>query len=135
MQGETAPRTAKVDYVYPTVDPGTRTVRIRIVLPNHDGALRPGAFASVELPTLAGEVVSVPDEAVVDTGVRQLVYVALGEGRFRPVEVRVGRRGDGRAEILEGLEAGTTVVVSALFLLDSESRLRGTAGPAGHGGH
>lgn len=135
VQGETAPRAAKVDYVYPTVDPGTRTVKVRIVLPNRDGALRPGSFASVELPTLAGEVVSVPDEAVVDTGLRQLVYVALGDGRFRPVEIRVGRRGDGRAEILEGLAAGTTVVVSALFLLDSESRLRGSAGPAGHGGH
>ena len=61
--------------------------------------------------------------------------MGLGDVYKRQVEVRVGRRGDGRAEILEGLAAGTTVVVSALFLLDSESRLRGSAGPAGHGGH
>ena len=135
VQGLAEPRTAKVDHVYPTVDPASRTVKVRLVLPNPDGALRPGAFATAELPTRAADALWVPDEAVVDTGVRQVVYVALPGGRFRPTRVAVGRRAEGRTEVREGLRDGEQVVVSAQFLLDSESRLRGVEQAPAHGGH
>lgn len=135
VQGVAQPQQAQVDYVYPTVDPVSRTVRVRLVLPNPEGVLRPGSFATVELPTRATAALWVPDEAVVDTGTRQVVYVALPGGRFRPTLVAVGRRAEGRTEVRAGLEEGEQVVVSAQFLLDSESRLRGVQQPAAHGGH
>lgn len=135
VQGVAEPVLAKVDYVYPTVDPVSRTVKVRLVLPNAQGRLRPGSFATVELPTVPVDALWVPEEAVVDTGTRQVVYVALGEGRFRPTLVKVGRRASGRVEVREGLSEGASVVVGAQFLIDSESRLRGVSGPAGHGGH
>jgi Cu(I)/Ag(I) efflux system membrane fusion protein len=135
VQGVTEPVQAKVDYVYPTVDPVSRTVKVRLVVPNSQGTLRPGSFATVELPTLPTEALWIPDEAVVDTGTRQVVYVALGDGRFRPTLVKVGRRASGQVEVREGLAAGDSVVVSAQFLIDSESRLRGVSGPSKHGGH
>jgi multidrug efflux pump subunit AcrA (membrane-fusion protein) len=135
VQGVAEPVQAPVDYVYPTVDPVSRTVKVRLVVPNPQGVLRPGSFATVELPTTPTEALWVPEEAVVDTGTRQIVYVALGEGRFRPTLVKVGRRASGKVEVREGLSEGASVVVSAQFLLDSESRLRGVSSPAGHGGH
>jgi multidrug efflux pump subunit AcrA (membrane-fusion protein) len=97
--------------------------------------LRPGSFATVELPTTPTEALWVPEEAVVDTGTRQVVYVALEQGRFRPTLVKVGRRAGGKVEVRQGLTAGEAVVVSAQFLLDSESRLRGVTSPSGHGSH
>ena len=136
LQGATETFQAAIDYVYPTVDATTRTVKVRLVAENPRGELRPGSFATVELPTMARDAVTVPQEAIVDTGTRQLVYVALHPGHFRPVEVKVGQRGEGRAEIVSGISEGDDVVVGAQFLLDSESRLRGTSGPAPeHGGH
>lgn len=135
IEGLDEPLTAKVDYVYPTVDPRTRTVKVRMVVPNPAGALRPGNFATVDLPANSGERLTVPEEAVIDTGFRQVVYVAAGPGRFRPVAVEVGRRVGGRAEIRKGLAEGDQVVVSAQFLVDSESRLRATGANPGHGGH
>jgi membrane fusion protein, copper/silver efflux system len=135
VQGVAEPVQAKVDYVYPTVDPVSRTVKVRLVVPNPQGTLRPGSFATVELPTQPTEALWIPEEAVVDTGTRQVVYVALGEGRFRPTLVKVGRRASGKVEVREGLSAGDSVVVSAQFLIDSESRLRGVSGPSKHGGH
>lgn len=135
VQGVAEPVQARVEYVYPTVDPVSRTVKVRLVVPNPEGSLRPGSFATVELPTTPTEALWVPEEAVVDTGTRQVVYVALGQGRFRPTLVKAGRRAGNRVEIREGVSAGEAVVVSAQFLIDSESRLRGTSQPSGHGGH
>jgi membrane fusion protein, copper/silver efflux system len=126
---------APIDYVYPTVDPGSRTVKVRLVVDNKDGSLRPGNFATVELPTRGDAVLTVPEEAVIDTGVRQVVYV-LGDGdRPESVAVELGRRVGGRAEIRAGLTEGDPVVVSAQFLVDSESRLRAGGEAPGHGGH
>lgn len=136
VQGVEQPIRAKLDYVYPTVDPQRRTVKVRLVAPNADGSLRPGSFATVELPGKAVEALWVPDVAVIDTGIRQVVYLALGNGHFQPVQVKAGRRSEGRVEIVEGLEAGARVVTSAQFLLDSESRIRGAGKNApSHGGH
>ncbi len=135
VEGATDTLTAPIDYVYPTVDAGSRTVKVRMVVANPGGKLRPGNFATVELPATGGDVLTVPDQAVIDTGAHQLVYLAAGEGRFRPVEVEVGRRVGGRAEIRKGLADGDQVVVSAQFLVDSESRLQSAGPKPGHGGH
>ncbi len=135
LEGRAEPLTAPLDYVYPTVDPASRTVKVRMVVANPTGDLRPGNFATVELPVTGGEVLTVPEEAVIDTGLRQLVYVEVEPGRFRPVEIEVGRRVSGRAEVRRGVAEGDRVVVSAQFLVDSESRLRATGAAPGHGGH
>lgn len=128
-----------VDFVYPTVDPVTRTLPVRLVFANPFGLLRPGMFANVDLAVDHGEAVVIPDDAILDTGTRRIVFVSLGEGRFTPREVTVGARADGRAQILAGVAAGEDVVVRANFLLDSESRIRAAlAGPGTEvppGGH
>jgi Cu(I)/Ag(I) efflux system membrane fusion protein len=126
---------APVDYVYPTVDPASRTVKVRLVVDNRAGDLRPGNFATVELATKGGAVLSVPEDAVIDTGARRIVYLAVGVDRFRPVEVETGRRAGGRIEIRTGVTDGDRVVVAAQFLVDSESRLRASGQGPGHGGH
>lgn len=135
VEGLADPITATIDYVYPTVDQASRTVKVRMVVANKAGTLRPGNFATVELPALGGDVLTIPDQAVIDTGFRQVVYVSAGEGRFRPVEIEIGRRVGGRAEVRKGLAEGDQVVVSAQFLVDSESRLRAAGPKPGHGGH
>jgi Cu(I)/Ag(I) efflux system membrane fusion protein len=114
----------RVEFVQPTISRTTRTGRVRIVVENGDGSLRPGAFATVTLAAELGEQVLVDVDAVLDTGARQLAYVEIAEGRFEPREVRLGARSDSRAVVLSGLEPGERVVVHATFLVDSESRLR-----------
>jgi len=129
------PREAVVSYVNPTMEPTTRTLRVRFDVDNRDGALKPGMYATVELETPLGEVLALPEDAVIDTGERRVVFVEIAEGRFQPREVTLGRKGQGSYEVLDGLAAGDRVVVSAQFLLDSESRLRATAAGPAHGGH
>jgi Cu(I)/Ag(I) efflux system membrane fusion protein len=116
----------EVTFIYPTVAPETRTAKVRIELPNKEGLLKPDMYGRVELVSLQGKkkVLAVPDSAVLDTGTRRLVLVALGEGRYEPREVRLGMRGDGYVEVLDGLTAGEAVVVSANFLIDAESNLK-----------
>lgn len=117
----------KVDFIYPSLMANTRTGRARIVLPNPDGALREAMYASVEIDTsqaLHAPMLTVPDSAILDSGTRRMVLVARGQGRFQPRAVRVGARGNGYAQILDGLKPGETVVVSANFLIDAESNLR-----------
>jgi RND family efflux transporter MFP subunit len=116
----------KVTYIYPFLNQESRQVRVRLEFDNPNLVLKPGMYASVELrSTLASERVLVPREAVIDTGVRQVAYVSLGEGRFEPREVRVGVEAEGgMIEILDGLKPGEMVVTSGEFLLDSEARLR-----------
>lgn len=131
----TLKRAGKVDYLYDTLDPMTRTVQARVTLPNPDLALKPGMYATVTLQ--GGEAAPlpvVPEEALIRTGSGGVVIVALGEGRFRPVEVTPGVGADGRVQILAGLAGGETVVTSAQFLIDSEARLQSAVG-AMAGGH
>jgi Cu(I)/Ag(I) efflux system membrane fusion protein len=114
-----------VTRIYPHLSAGTRTVRIRIELPNPKGELRPAMYADVEIATGSGQpVVAVPDSAIIDTGTRQVAIVDKGEGRFEPREIKVGVRGNGFVEIGEGLQAGEQVVTSANFLIDAESNLK-----------
>ena len=120
----------KVAFVYPTVTPETRTARVRIELPNPGRLLKPDMYASVELAIRQrGEPrLAVSDSAVLDSGARQIVLVQRGEGKFEPREVKLGQRGDGYVEVLEGVKEGETVVVSANFLIDAESNLKAAVG-------
>ncbi|MFV0278759.1 MAG: efflux RND transporter periplasmic adaptor subunit [Parahaliea sp.] len=112
----------KVDYIYPDLDPKLRTVRARLRFANADGLLRPNMFAQV---TIHGEASTatlvVPREALIRTGRQDRVVLALGEGRFKSVAVRPGRVGENAVEILDGLREGDDIVISAQFLIDSES--------------
>ncbi|MEC9359012.1 MAG: efflux RND transporter periplasmic adaptor subunit [Pseudomonadota bacterium] len=116
----------KVDYLYPTVDATSRTVRARLVFDNPDGLLRPGMYVDVTLYGGARrDVLTVPSEALIRTGARNTVIVAEGEGRFRPVSVELGPERRGRTVIVGGLEEAQQVVVSGQFLIDSEANLQG----------
>ena len=117
--------TGKVTFVYPTVNPQTRTAQVRIELPNPGGRLKPAMYASIELATGArGQVIAVPSSAVLHSGTRQVVLVELAEGRYQPRPVKLGLQSDDYVEVLEGVGAGERVVVSANFLLDAESNLK-----------
>jgi RND family efflux transporter MFP subunit len=111
-------------YVYPFVEENTRTVKVRFQFPNPRGRLKPGMFANVELHGADGDGLTVPRDAVLDSGKQQIVFVAQGEGTFTPRSVKVGRTLGDRVEILSGLKEGEQVAVGATFFLDSESQLR-----------
>lgn len=116
----------EVLFVYPFLDPKTRTARLRLAFDNPERDLKPEMYANVTLRSaVADDAVVVPQEAVIDSGVRKLVFVDLGEGKFAPREVRLGvETQDNGYQVLDGLEEGDRIVVSAQFMLDSESRLR-----------
>lgn len=112
----------QVDYVYPTLDPKTRTARIRLRFSNDDQALKPNMFAQVVIYTdAAQDVLMIPRDAVIRTAKQDRVVLALGEGQFKSIAVELGHLNDQYAEIRKGLSAGEGVVTSAQFLLDSES--------------
>jgi Cu(I)/Ag(I) efflux system membrane fusion protein len=114
----------KVTYIYPTVDRVTRTVKVRLEFPNPDFELKPDMFAEVQLDISYGTQVFVPQEAVLDSGTEQIVFVALADGYFEPRKVQVGPRLEDRVVILSGLKPGEKIVTSGNFLIDSESRLK-----------
>ena len=114
----------RATYIHPFVEEQTRTVTVRFQLPNPRGVLKPGMYANVELATAAASVLSVPADAVLDSGTQQVVFVALGEGYFEPRRVRATRRVGDAVEIAEGLKEGEEVATGATFFLDSESQLR-----------
>lgn len=113
-----------VGYIHPRLDPQTRTVRVRIVLDNPELALRPGMYADVRIDVDLGERLVIPQESVVYSGTRRLVFVDLGEGRLQPKEIEVGVRASGMIEVRDGLAAGDRVVSSGNFLIAAESRIR-----------
>lgn len=116
----------EIEYVYPTVDPQTRTIRVRSRIANRDGDLRPGMFVNAVLSAEPRTgVLSVPREAVITTARSQRVIVLTGGDRFVPARVETGMEAGGRMEILSGLSEGETIVVSGQFLLDSEASLQG----------
>jgi RND family efflux transporter MFP subunit len=115
----------RVKFVEPEVAPNTRTVQLTLEVPNRGGRLRVGMYATVEFePLVAENAVVVPSQAVIRTGERDIVVLALGNGRFAPREVRLGVQSDGVVEVLDGLDGSERVVTSAQFLIDSESNLR-----------
>jgi Cu(I)/Ag(I) efflux system membrane fusion protein len=115
----------RVAAILPQAEAASRTLTVRIELPNRDGRLRPGMFASVQLAPSSRDALLVPSEAVIRTGRRTLVMLANAGGRFRPAEVRTGAEGGGKTEILAGLAEGEKVVASGQFLIDSEASLAG----------
>jgi Cu(I)/Ag(I) efflux system membrane fusion protein len=114
---------ARISYVYPSLNPETRTGRVRLELANKNLELRPGMYASVALRCELGTKLQVPASAVVYTGPRRIVFVDLGEGRFRPQEVQVGATAGGMFEVLSGLAAGDVVATSGVFLIAAEARI------------
>jgi membrane fusion protein, copper/silver efflux system len=112
-----------IAYVYPFLAANARTSRIRVRLENRDLALRPGMYASVSLVLDAEPRMQVPASAVIYTGPRRLVFVDLGDGRFRPQEVTVGEQSDGMIEIASGLAAGDSIATSGVFLIAAEARI------------
>jgi membrane fusion protein, copper/silver efflux system len=124
-----------VAFIPPTVDEATRTLRVRFDLPNKDGRIRPGAFATVEMRLDLGKALAVPETAVIHAGAEDIVFVVHGT-HVQPRSVTVGPLVGDRYPVREGLSAGETVAVGAQFLIDSESRLRATSTPGGaHVGH
>jgi Cu(I)/Ag(I) efflux system membrane fusion protein len=116
-------RSGRIAFIYPFLNPESRTMKVRIELANPGLKLKPGMYVDVIPELAAPEGIVIPDSAVIDTGLRQVVFVQSGDG-FEPRVVRVGNRTEGQALILAGLSEGERVAVRANFLLDSESRLR-----------
>lgn len=116
---------SKIEFVYPTLSAGTRTVKIRFSLPNNDNSLKPQMYTDVTIKRNLGKRLIIPEDAVIDTGMRQIVYVDKGDGYFEPRQVVTGLRADGVVEVLKGLKAGERIASSGNFLIDSEARLKG----------
>lgn len=114
----------KVTYIYPQLDNSTRTLRARVELPNPDFILKPDMYATAELKIDYGRRLSIPQEAVLDSGTEQVVFVALEGGYFESRKVQLGDRVDNQVIVLSGLKAGEKIVTSGNFLIDSESTLK-----------
>jgi Cu(I)/Ag(I) efflux system membrane fusion protein len=125
------PFAARVDFLYPTLSDRTRTLRVRFSAANPGGGLRPGLYGTAVFESAGQLVITVPRDAVVDTGVEQHVFVATGD-RFEPRAVTLGMQLTDRVEIRSGLAEGERIVAAGVFLLDSESRLRATGGAGDH---
>jgi Cu(I)/Ag(I) efflux system membrane fusion protein len=132
--------TGKIGYVYPEVDMETRTAKARIELENAKELLKPGMFANVSLKKKLADSITVPDDAVIDTGTRKVVFVKSDGSHFEPRQVTTGTRVGSSFVVLSGIKPGEEVVTSAHFLLDAESKFqaavqRGGTTPSGHSGH
>jgi RND family efflux transporter MFP subunit len=121
-----------ISFIYPSVDPQTRTVKVRVQLANAGYILKPQMFADAQVHVNYGTQIAVPREAVVDSGTEQQVFVVQAGGVFVPRKVTLGATVDDQVVILSGLKAGETIVTSGNFLIDSESRLKGAQNPAQH---
>ncbi len=120
--------TGKAVYIYPSLNPETRTAKVRFEIPNPRGKLKPEMYANVEIKVRLGQKLVVPEEAIIDTGLRQMAIVDKGSGYFEPREVKVGAKADHYYEVISGLKAGERIVTSANFLIDSESKLKEAVG-------
>jgi Cu(I)/Ag(I) efflux system membrane fusion protein len=127
----------RVSWISPVLEEKTRTTKVRLEFANRDFKLKPEMYANVEIAVDGGKKLAVPDEAVLDSGLRKVVFLDKGDGRFAPAEVKIGGKYDNYYEVLAGLSPGEKILASASFLLDSESRLNeamgAMAGMAGHG--
>ncbi|MDP3296107.1 MAG: efflux RND transporter periplasmic adaptor subunit [Thermodesulfovibrionia bacterium] len=120
-----------IDYIYPSLAGETRTAKVRFTIANPGGQLKPQMFTNVEVKINLGNKLAVPESAVIDTGIRQIVYVDKGEGYFEPREIMLGVKAEGMVEVLKGIKAGEKVASSGNFLIDSEAQLKGVK-PLGH---
>lgn len=124
--------TGKITYIYPTVDPVSRTVKVRIEVPNPRFELKPQMFTNVELKINYGNQILVPQEAVMDSGDKQYVFMVHEGAMFEPRTIQMGAKLDGKVVVLSGLKPGDTIVTSGNFLVDSESRLKSAMGGMKH---
>jgi membrane fusion protein, copper/silver efflux system len=122
------PFQGKVIFIYPSVGKESRTARLRIEVANPDGRLRADMAATVEIEAPMMRAIAAPDSAVIDSGMRQVVLVERGEGRYEPRPVKLGMRVPGYVQVLQGLKPGERVVTQATFLIDAESNLRAALG-------
>ena len=113
----------KVSYIYPSVDEKTRTAKVRLDFPNPGFRLKPEMYVNAEIKIDGGRHLAVPEEAVLDSGMRKVVFIDKGNGHFEPKEIKLGAKMDGYYQVLAGLNEGERIVSSSVFLLDSESRL------------
>ena len=113
----------RVEYVYPTLEQESRTMRARVALPNPGGRIRPGMYGTVTLERALGETLTIPRTAVLRVGEKGVAFIDMGEGRLMPHELTLGMEGDEHVEVLTGVEPGMRVVTSAQYLIDSESNL------------
>ena len=113
----------KVSYIYPSVDEKTRTAKVRLDFPNPGFKLKPDMYVNAEIKIDGGSHLAVPEEAVLDSGTRKVVFIDKGNGHFEPKEVKLGAKMDGHFQVLSGLNEGEKIASSSVFLLDSESRL------------
>lgn len=116
---------SRIDYIYPEISSSTRTAKVRFVLPNEDHSLKPGMFTEVFIDINLGRRLAIPEDAVIDTGLRSVVYVQIDDETFEPREILTGLRADGMREVLKGLKKGEKVVSHGTFLIDSEAKLKG----------
>jgi Cu(I)/Ag(I) efflux system membrane fusion protein len=116
---------ARIDFINPSLASETRTAKVRFTIPNPGEKIKPQMYTEVEIRIDLGRKLAVPDDAVIDTGVRQIVYVDRKDGNFEPREVSLGARVEGYREVIRGLRPGDRVAASAAFLVDSEAQLRG----------
>jgi len=123
----------KIAFVEPVVQEATRTVRVRVEIANPQELLKPGMYADLKIEHQMGEGLLIPESAVLRTGERNICFRSLPEGRFEPVEVKLGSRFGDRFQIVAGLNEGDPIAISAAFLIDSESRLKSTASGAASG--
>ncbi|MCA9420174.1 MAG: FixH family protein [Nitrospira sp.] len=126
-----------ITYIYPYLNPKTRTVKVRLVFPNPTFQLKPDMYGTVHLQVNRGRTLAVPEEAVLDSGTRKVVFVAQGEDMFEPRDVRLGPKVGSYYEVVSGLQQGERIVTSGTFLLDSESKLMASTnmmGTLGMGG-
>lgn len=131
----------KISYVYPEIEPETRTAKARIEIANDDKSLKPGMFTNVEIKKDLGEAIVIPDDSVIDTGTRKIVFVKTSSKHFEPREIKIGARVENKFAILTGLSEGDEVVTTSHFLIDAESKFQtalkkgaSTTGHSGHGG-
>jgi multidrug efflux pump subunit AcrA (membrane-fusion protein) len=123
----------RISYIYPTLNAETRTVRVRVVLANPNGTLKPGMYATVVIGgRVRSNVLTIPRSAVLSTGERSIVFVREANGELTPREVALGATNDDRVEVLRGLPVSATVVASATFLVDAESNLGKALGGMGN---
>lgn len=115
---------SRIDFIYPTIANSTRTAKVRFEIPNYSGKLKPQMYSNISVRIDLGKKLAIPDDAVIDTGTRQVVYVDKGDGNFEPREVMLGIRAEGLREVLKGLKAGEKVASAATFLIDSEAQLK-----------
>lgn len=125
------PLTAKVAQIYPVIAGDTRTAKVRFVLQNPKGLLKPEMYAEIQMGTDLGNRLAIPESAIIDTGLRKVVYFESSPNNFEPRDVVTGLRSSGFVEIVSGLTPGANVAYSASFLLDAETRLKSGSG----GGH